>query len=80
MFYVYIIKSDEGKYYTGSTCNIEKRINQHNSRQFRGWTNRYSNWKLVHSEIFDTRTEALKREKEIKRMKGGIQFKLLIGS
>ncbi|MEE4312105.1 MAG: GIY-YIG nuclease family protein [candidate division KSB1 bacterium] len=80
MFYVYIIESEEGKYYTGSTNDISKRIEQHNSNKFRCWTNRYSNWTLVYSESFETRSEAIKRENEIKKMKGGVQFKKLVGS
>jgi len=80
MYYVYIIKSESGRYYTGSTDNPEKRLKQHNSKQFKGWTNRYNNWKLVHLEKFKTRKEAIQREKAIKAMKGGIQFKKLVGS
>jgi putative endonuclease len=80
MFYVYIIKSREGKYYIGSTDNIEYRLQLHNSKKFPAWTNRYNEWKLVYSESFDSRSNALKREKTIKNMKGGLQFKSLVGS
>ena len=80
MFYVYILKCDEGRYYIGSTDNVEHRIAEHNSKQYRGWTNRYKNWLLVHCEEFASRTEALMRERQIKKMKGGGQFKKLISS
>ena len=80
MFYIYIIKSREGKFYIGSTDNLEKRLQQHNSKQFKAWTNRFNDWIIVYSESFNSRTEALKRENEIKKMKGGQQFKLLVGS
>ncbi len=65
MYYVYIIKSQEGRFYIGSTKNIQKRIQQHNSRQFKGWTRKFSNWQLVYSEQFPNRQEAFIREKQI---------------
>ena len=80
MYYMYIIRSECGKYYIGSTDNIEKRLKQHNSKQFKGWTNRYDNWILVYKECFNSRTEALIREKEVKAMKGGNEFKKLVGT
>ncbi len=79
MFYVYIIQSKEGRYYIGSTSDIEKRLSQHNSGEYRGWTKRYSGWSLVYSETYETQREALIRERQIKRMKGGNGFKKLVG-
>ena len=72
MYFVYIIRCAEGRYYIGSTEDIEKRVAQHNSKQYKGWTNRFNEWKLVYSESFSTRREALIREREIKKMKGGL--------
>ena len=80
MYYVYIIKSRESRYYTGSTQDIQKRLMQHNLKLFKCWTNRFNDWKLVYSEEFKTRKEALIREKQIKKMKGGREFKRLVGS
>jgi predicted GIY-YIG superfamily endonuclease len=79
-YQVYIIRCREGRYYIGSTMDVERRIAQHNSKTYRCWTNRYNDWMLVYRESFQTRREAVIREKEIKRMKGGIQFKTLLGS
>ncbi|MDD2565527.1 MAG: GIY-YIG nuclease family protein [Candidatus Gracilibacteria bacterium] len=78
MFYIYIIKSEEGKFYIGETDNIEKRLNQHNSKEFRGFTSGYNNWLVIYSESFATKKEALIREKEIKSYKGGYKFKKLV--
>ena len=78
MYFAYIIKSKEGRLYIGSTNNIDKRLNEHNSgKSF--WTKRYHDWQLVYKEEFQTRTEAIKREKSIKRQKGGDVFKRIIG-
>ena len=79
MYYVYIIRSEEGRTYTGSTENIEKRLAQHNSINYRSWTNRFKNWELVYSETFETRLDARRREREIKNYRGGSKFKKLIG-
>ena len=65
MYYIYIIKCIEGRYYVGSTENVECRIQQHNSKQFKSWTSRYNQWELIYSEQFSTRKEALTREKQI---------------
>ncbi|KMQ49614.1 hypothetical protein CHISP_3486 [Chitinispirillum alkaliphilum] len=80
MYYIYILRSDEGKYYIGSTEDVEKRIDQHNSKKYKSWSSRYNNWVLVHKEEFATRRESLIREKEIKSYKGGEAFKRLTGS
>ena len=80
MYYLYIIKSQCGRFYIGSTDNLENRLRQHNSKQFKGWTNRYDNWSLVYKESFNTRTEVLKREKVVKALKGGNEFKKLVGT
>ena len=69
-FSVYILKSkSNNRYYIGSTKNLEKRLNYHNSDRAR-WTKRYQPWVLVHSESFETRSEAVKREKFLKSLKG----------
>jgi len=78
MYYVYIIKSECGHFYVGSTDNVEKRLKQHNSKKFQGWTNRYNKWKVVYTEYFITRNEAIKRERQIKAMKVGNEFTKLI--
>jgi len=69
-FKVYILKSVKvEKYYIGSTSNLEKRIEFHNSKRAR-WTKRYQPWILIHFEEYSTRAEAIKREKYLKSLKG----------
>jgi putative endonuclease len=69
-FYVYILKSEiVEKFYIGSTSNLEKRIELHNSPRAR-WTKKYQPWVLIHSEEFNSRSEAVKREKFLKSLKG----------
>jgi putative endonuclease len=79
MFYVYVIKSREGRYYIGSTENIEKRLKQHNSKSNRGWTNRFNDWAEVYREECKTRLDARRRERELKKIRGTKKYKELLG-
>jgi putative endonuclease len=65
-FTVYIIKSSEGYRYTGMTEDLEKRLNEHNNKTLSFWTKRGTDWKLVYKEEFNTRAEAMKKEKWLK--------------
>lgn len=62
-YYVYIVKSKEGFHYTGFTEDLEKRLIEHNEKDLSFWTKRGTNWKLIFTEEFENKTEALKREK-----------------
>lgn len=78
MFYVYIIKGKKsGKFYIGSTQDVEERLRQHAIGNTRSLKDK-GPFVLVHKEDFQTRTEARKRENQIKRYKGGNAFKKLI--
>ena len=78
MFYTYIIYSEStDKYYIGHTHDLELRLSRHND----GWTHSTKSgipWKHVHSEKYDTKSEAMKREYEIKRQKSRKYIKDLI--
>jgi putative endonuclease len=63
----YSEKSD--KIYIGMTCDLEKRLFAHNNLP-KGWTRYFRPWKLVYSEVLPTKSEALKREKELKSHQG----------
>jgi putative endonuclease len=80
MFYTYIIYSkSKAKYYIGYTHNLEKRLTRHNS----GWSSSTKAgipWKLVYFEEFDTKSKALKREYELKRMKSRKYIEELINN
>ncbi|MCD6162486.1 MAG: GIY-YIG nuclease family protein [candidate division Zixibacteria bacterium] len=55
--------------YTGQTNDINMRLDKHNSGRVRS-TNAYIPWRLIHSEEFDIRAEAMAREKELKSHRG----------
>ncbi|MBK9096905.1 MAG: GIY-YIG nuclease family protein [bacterium] len=77
-YFVYVIKSGEGFIYTGMTDNLERRLVEHNDKTLSFWTKRGTNWKLVYTEEFESKTEALKREKWLKTGVGREFLKKLI--
>lgn len=69
-FYTYILLSlENGDLYKGSTEDLHRRFQEHNSGQVK-YTSRYMPWKLVYYEEYETRSEALAREKYFKSGKG----------
>ena len=70
MYYVYIIKSlNYNTRYVGSTDDINKRINEHNLGKCR-YTSGRKPWQLIHKEEYQTRREAMRREKFLKSGQG----------
>lgn len=66
MYFVYAIKSVQFNFiYVGMTNDINRRVKQHNNKQNTS-TKFYAPFILIHSEKFDTRIEARKREKFLK--------------
>ncbi len=66
-FVVYILYSVKGKItYVGySSCSIE-RFHWHNYKSTKGFTIRYRPWTMIHVEFYNTKAEALAREKYLK--------------
>ena len=79
-FYVYILYSSfKNKYYIGFTGDdLAERIRKHNSNH-KGFTGNIGDWKIVYQEEFQTKLEAMKREKEIKGWKSRKMIEKLIG-
>jgi putative endonuclease len=66
-YFVYIIYSSVGNcYYRGYTENAERRLAQHNSGESR-YTQKFTDWKMVYLESFETKRAALIREKGLKK-------------
>ncbi|MYE53920.1 MAG: GIY-YIG nuclease family protein [Chloroflexi bacterium] len=65
-FYCYILKSSDGSYYTGHTDNLEMRVASHQRGEIPGHTWRRRPVELVFSEEFDSRIDAIERERQIK--------------
>ncbi len=65
-FYVYILKCNDGSFYTGHTDNLEKRISEHQAGSYEGYTAKRLPVTLVFVEEFASRTEAMEAERKIK--------------
>ena len=78
MFFVYVLYSDRaGRYYTGQTHDVMERLLQHN-RGLSKSTCHGVPWRVLHSEPFQTRAEAMKREKFLKSGAGREELKRLL--
>ena len=79
-YFVYILFSDSlNRYYIGSTKDIAKRIEVH-LWNHQGFTSKAKDWQLRYQEVFETKTEALAREKHIKRWKSRKMIEKLISN
>jgi len=83
-FYIYVIKSQSsGKIYIGQTNNLELRLQRHNC-EVKGRSNCYTHkntglWEVVYKEEFNSRGEAIKREKKLKSYRGRMFIKAILG-
>jgi len=77
-WFVYIIQSLlDGSFYVGVTHDLQLRVQRHND----GWTRSTKGkrpWKVVYFEQFPTKSNALRREREIKHMKSRRYIERLI--
>ena len=68
-YFVYIVECADGSFYTGYTTDIDRRINEHNfSTRSAKYTRSRRPVRLIYKEVYDTLSEALKREHKIKKL------------
>lgn len=67
MKYLYVLKSlsQPEQIYVGSTRDLAQRITYHNSGRCRH-TSKFMPWRIVYTERFETDSDALRRERQIK--------------
>ena len=66
MFWMYMLECVDGSYYVGHTEDLEFRLAQHQAGTFGGYTRKRRPLRLVHSEVFGSRIEALEAERKVK--------------
>ena len=77
-YFTYILYSNtKNRYYTGSTSDIDKRLERHNNGATPS-TKPGRPWKVVYSETYSSKTEAIKRENHLKKMKSRLYIEDLI--
>jgi putative endonuclease len=79
-YFVYILKSlKDGSYYIGHTGNLEERVDRHNQGRSQ-YTSGKLPWKLIYHEVFDSKREAIRREREIKGKRDREYIFTLVGT
>ncbi|MDH5482023.1 MAG: GIY-YIG nuclease family protein [Candidatus Bathyarchaeota archaeon] len=67
-YYVYIIRCKDGSFYTGCTADLEARMKLHMNGKGARYTRMHKPKKLVYVERCDSRSEAMRREKTVKKL------------
>lgn len=67
-YYVYLLECADKTLYCGYTDNLEKRLKTHNAGKGAKYTRARLPVKLLYSETFTEKSEALKREAQIKKL------------
>ncbi len=71
---VYVLRSKSGKIYIGQSQDTEARLLRHNRHENKA-TRPEEGWKIIHEEQFETRAQAMKREKFLKTGAGRCALK-----
>ena len=78
MYFIYILANKKnGTLYLGVTSNLVNRVFQHKNNAFSGFTAQYNVKKLVYYEVHSEITEAIKREKNIKKWRRAWKITLI---
>ena len=77
MWYLYILRCKDGSLYTGITTDVEKRLEAHRSGKGAKYTRGRGPLELVYKEECGDRSNALRREAEIKRLPRDEKLKLI---
>jgi putative endonuclease len=70
MYFVYILRTSSNTLYIGQTTDLERRLKEHLEKKSRGakYTRSFSSLELVYSEEYESKSEALKREWQLKKL------------
>jgi len=66
-FWIYILECADRSYYTGQTDNLEQRLYEHEQNIVKCYTSKRLPIRLAYCCEFETREDALARERQIKR-------------
>jgi len=68
IYFVYILKNKEGKFYIGQAANLEERIKRHNQNRVFSTKNK-GPWRIIWKKEFESRSEAIRYENYLKSLK-----------
>ncbi|SIR53033.1 putative endonuclease [Haladaptatus litoreus] len=75
--WVYVIKCDDGSFYTGYTTDVERRVAEHDTGEGAKYTRGRTPVELIHTERFGSKSAAMSREYEIKQLNRAQKEKLV---
>lgn len=69
MYFVYILRTSSNTLYIGQTNDLNERLEEHRKKTSKSakYIRYFSSFELVYKESYPTRTEAMKREAQLKR-------------
>ena len=76
-YYTYIVECADGTYYTGFTDDPVKREKVHNSGKGAKYTRSRLPVRMVYTEEYETKSEAMKREYAIKKLTRSQKLELI---
>ena len=77
-YYLYILYSEKlDRYYVGATGELSSRLDNHLWSK-KGFTSTARDWQLKYSEVFELKSDAFAREKQIKKWKSRKMIENLI--
>lgn len=79
-YFCYIVECADGTYYTGWTTDPERRTRQHNLGRGAKYTRQHRPVRLVYVEPLPDRSQAMRREHEIKALKRPQKQRLILSA
>jgi len=79
MYFIYLLECNNGSIYTGITTDVGRRFQEHKDGKGGHYTRARGAIKILYTEKYITRSEALKREAQIKRMPRAAKRMLIKG-
>ena len=76
---VYIIQTNTGKFYTCITTDINRRFSEHKKKKGAKYFRFEKPTEIIFTEVYKNRSEATKRELEIKKLKRNEKLRLIKG-
>jgi putative endonuclease len=80
-FHVYILCTSSNTFYIGQTNNLKKRIKEHEAKTSKSakYVKSFKSFRLIYSEIYNSRREAMQREYQLKKWTRAKKEALILG-
>jgi len=66
-YHVYVLRCSDNTFYTGYTTDVERRVREHDAGDGAKYTRGRTPVEPIHVESFDSQSDAMSREYEIKQ-------------